>query len=165
MARVTQLIKQLIPTTECSSLLDIGIGDGGTIKEIAPLFSVKEIYGVENLIDPTQHKLEDPNIKVDFKPYETSEYYDTEFDAITLFDSLPCYNKDKGIEILTKVEEKAKKLIIVWLPDGFYPYPPFHSCWHAEDFLSRGYCVYKAINFHQGPPMVASGLLAWKILN
>lgn len=156
MPQVTDIVRRLIPPIKCESCLDIGIGDGETIRSIVSHFMVMDLFGT----DPST-TIEAPNVEV--KKYDESRFYTEKFDLITLFDSLPCYYKIDGEKILDHIIENANKLVIAWLPDGYYPYEPFKSCWHAEDFLKRGFCVYRATNIHQGPPTIGSGLLCYLI--
>lgn len=156
MPQVTNIINRLIPTIECDTCLDVGIGDGETIRTIIPHFRVNHLYGC----DP---ELPKEDICCEKKKYEDSSYFEQSFDIITFFDSLACYYKIDGEKILDHSIEKAKRMVIVWTPDGYYPYEPFKSCWHAEDFLKRGFSVYRAREIHQGPPTIASGLLAYLI--
>jgi hypothetical protein len=157
MPQVTKLVDKLIPKIECEDLLDVGIGDGETIKTILPFFKIKKLYGCDPSCKPEN------TIIAEQAKYEDSNYFNQSFDLITFFDSLACYYKKDGEEILDHAIEQAKKMVIVWTPDGYYPYPPFQSCWHAEDFLNRGFSVYKAKDIHQGPPTIGSGLLTWLI--
>jgi len=159
MPQVTNLISKLVPGIKAEFLLDIGIGDGETITTILPHFGNPVLYGC----DPVDLPSLGVNYWIEKAPYHESTFYEKDFDVITLLDSLPCYHKDKGEQILDHAVEKSRKLTLVWCPDGYYPYPPFQSCWHPEDFLKRGFSLYRATNIHQGPPMVASGLLAWRI--
>jgi len=157
MPQITKIIDRVIPKIECQNCFDVGIGDGETIGTIIPFFGVKDLYGCDPSCKPTNTVLAE-QVK-----YEDSSYYEQSFDLISFFDSLPCYYKIDGEKILDHAISKTNKLLIVWLPDGYYPYEPFKSCWHAEDFLKRGFCVYRAIDIHQGPPTIASGLLAYLI--
>ena len=162
MPQVTKLVGLYVPKIQCETVLDIGIGDGETIGSIAPMFGVKKIYGVE----PSGRSLGRIKIEaeVDNVIYEKSKYFQESFDLITLFDSLACWN----IELL------SNKLVLIWTPECYYPYNEtdvegahayFQSGWHASELLDRGYSVFKAINIHQGPPIAANGILAWKLKN
>jgi hypothetical protein len=157
MPQVTSIINRLIPTIECDTCLDVGIGDGETIGTIIPHFRVKDLYGCDPSCKPEN------TVLVEQVKYDDSSYFEQSFDLITFFDSLACYYKIDGEKILDHAIEKATKMVIVWTPDGYYPYEPFKSCWHAGDFLKRGFSVYIAKDIHQGPPTIASGLLAYLI--
>ena len=157
MPQVTGLVSRLVPKLEVKTLLDIGIGDGETIASMLPHFGNPFVYGC----DPDRIA-ELQNSQVEKAKYEESRFFGEMYDVITSFDSLACYTKPDGLAILEHMEAQAKQLVVIWTPDGYYPYPPFKSCWHADDFLNRGFCVYRAKDIHQGPPIVASGLLAWK---
>jgi len=158
MPQVTGLVDKYVPKIKCETALDVGIGDGETIKTMLPFFEKPELFGCDPIEIP-----KGVHICIEKKPYHESKYYEQEFDLITFFDSLACYQKDEGERHLEHAMSKARKLILVWTPNCYYPYEPFRSGWHAEDFLKRGFCVYQAVGIHQGPPMVADGLLAWKL--
>lgn len=159
MPQVTNLVEKLVPHIKAETLLDVGIGDGETILSMLGFFGQPFVYGCDP-VEPAPKCL--TNYEWEGKPYHESKFYDKPVDIITFFDSLACYTKSMGAKILDNAVEKSKKMTLVWTPDGYYPYPPFQSCWHAEDFLERGFSVYRAKNIHQGPPEVASGLLAWR---
>lgn len=161
MPQVTNLINKLVPKLEAKTLLDIGIGDGETIRTLLHHFGNPTVYGCDPVEIPKNW--EPQGHWFSLTRYDNSPFYEETYDVITLLDSLPVYNKDVGERILDHVVEKSRRITIIWCPSGYYPYPPFNSCWHVEDFLKRGFCVYLAKNIHQGPPMVADGILAWKI--
>lgn len=158
MPQVTGLVGRFVPKVQAKTLLDIGVGDGETIT------SMLEFWGTPmvSCCDPEVVPRGDFQHHYERGMYHESPFYDQSFDIITSFDSLACYTKPDGEKILDHMVEKATKLVVIWTPDDYYPYPPFQSSWHPEDFLNRGFCLYKAVNIHQGPPIVASGLLAWK---
>jgi hypothetical protein len=160
MPQVTNLVSKLLPRIEAETLLDIGCGDGETILSMMHLWKQPFLFAC----DPEESPKTMTNYEFEKKPYHESSFYNRAVDISTCFDSLACYYKSDGEDILQHIVENTKKMVVIWTPDGYYPYPPFKSCWHAEDFLSRGFCVYRAKDIHQGPPTVASGLLAWKVI-
>lgn len=159
--QVTKLVYALTPKVQAKELLDIGIGDGDTIASMVPLWDNPFVFGCDPEVQP--ERIGDVSCEWQKSTYDESRFFENEYDVITFFDSLACYMKPRGEEILEHAMGKAKKLLVVWTPCGYYPYPPFKSCWHPEDFLKRGFCVYQAKDIHQGPPVVADGLLAWKV--
>lgn len=108
---------------------------------------------------------------------ENCPVWNEKFDIVTCLDVIEHLTKENGEKWLDHFEEIANNLIIIFTPDGFLPQGPEQdpkfdewerhlSGWEAEDFLKRGYCVWRTPkDFHHNPTGVIgdwSALLAWK---
>lgn len=93
----------------------------------------------------------------------SSRLWNQDFDLITAMDMLQYYYKPEGEEVLENLLSHAKKLLIVWTPQGYYPHEGHVSCYHEEDFIKRGMEIRIAEGFHEGPPIKGNGLLAYKV--
>jgi len=169
----------LVPTTPISSWLDVGGGNG--IASTTMELNFKVFHGEKG-----QRK-----VCVDPKGWESGEdwriirelyneycsVWNDHFDVVSCLDTIEHLTKKEGEKWLDHFEEVADRLIIIFTPDGFLPQGPeqgekfdelekHRSGWEAEDFLKRGYCVYRTPkDFHHNPTGVIGdfgALLCWK---
>ena len=174
--RVGHHIEQLIVGTplykECKTWLDIGCGDGTTCTTMQ-LNWLPDKTGIDP--KPWESGPDWKLIKGIYKP--DCEIWYNHFDIITALDVIEHLTREEGERLLEHLEKVADKLIILQTPDGFLPQGPLQdpkfdewdthrSGWKAEDFLSRGYCVWRTpLDFHHNPTGLLgdwSALLVWK---
>lgn len=111
---------------------------------------------------------------------EDCPVWNESFDIVTCLDTLEHLPKEEGEKWLDHFEKVANKLIIIFTPNGFLPQGPeqdpkfdelekHHSGWEVEDFLKRGYCVWRTPNdFHHNPTGVEgdwAAILAYKVFS
>lgn len=172
MARVNSIVTKFVPyNSQWRSWLDIGTAEGLVAQEMIGYTSMPKKVAMDaglypddldrgelfQFLDKTWEK-----VKQNYGPGVTQ--WTQEYDVITLMDSLQYFQKTEAETLLDHLDHVARRVIVVWTPDGLYPHSGHESGWKGEEFLDRGYCVRKEIGFHQGPPQIGNGLLAWKIL-
>jgi len=170
----------LVPTTPVESWLDVGGGNG----EASTQMSLNSKIPTKVCVDPKAwvNDLELLGEETDWKKYRVKynnrcPAWKEDFDIITCLDTIEHVDKKTGEKWLDNFEKHAKRLIIVFTPNGFLPQGPEQgekfdkleehvSGWEVEDFLSRGYCVYRTPgDFHHNPTGIEgdwAAILAWK---
>lgn len=134
----------------CSSVLDLGCGDN------SPLRSVKNIkYSVgfdgfkESMERSKRNKIHDEYKLGDLKKIE--KYFKKKsFDAVIALDVVEHLKKKDSLELIKKMENIAKKRVVILTPNGFYhqdaydnnPYQIHNSEWSVGDFKKLGFKVY-----------------------
>ena len=169
MARINNLISQFIPYNNTwRSWLDIGTGNGLVAQEMRGFNSMPRKIAMdagsfpEDVQEGMGHYLDASWEKIHENFTQNGKLWNETFDVVTLMDVIQYYPKPDATVLLDHLDEIVRHLIVIWTPDGLYPHPGHVSGWVADEFLDRGYSVYRAIGFHQGPPQVGNGLLAWK---
>lgn len=170
---------ELVPEGPIESWLDVGGGNG--IASTTMELNFKVFHGEKGqrkvCVDPKGWE-SGPDWKVIRTTYdEDCPVWDDHFDVVTCLDTIEHVEKEEGEKWLDHFEEIADRLIIIFTPCGFLPQGPeqgdkfdewerHRSGWEVEDFLNRGYSVYKTPDdFHHNPTGVEgdwSAILAWR---
>ena len=168
---INHLIFGIDSCVESKSWLDVGCGDGVacTTMELNRFISYKvgvdpKAWVNDNEKDPKALFTDETDwIKYRVKYNEDCPIWNDHFDIVTCLDTIEHLPKEEGETWLDHFEEVADRLIIIFTPDGFLPQGPeqgekfdelekHRSGWEAEDFLKRGYCVYRTPkDFHHNP--------------
>ncbi len=170
------------PEHPITSWLDVGGGDGVASTTMELNFKVfHDSNGQRKIcVDPKGWE-SGPDWHIIRKPFdEHCGVWNDKFDVVSCLDTIEHLTKGEGEKWLDQFEKMAERLIIIFTPDGYLPQGPeqdpdkfdswekHHSGWEAEDFLKRGYCVYRTPkDFHHNPTGVVGdfgALLAWKNL-
>jgi SAM-dependent methyltransferase len=131
----------------CSSVLDVGCGPNSRIQIADVPFSV----GVD-LFEPyiqksKEKKIHNKYIKADIREVE---FKPDSFDAVICIDVLEHLTKEEGTELIKKMENWAKKKIIVFTPKGYRPQEQYDdnllqehkSGWSRYELEEFGFKVY-----------------------
>jgi len=169
-----------VPETPITSWLDVGGGNGIASTTMDLNFKVfHDSNGQRKVcVDPKGWE-SGRDWKIIRELYnEDCSVWNDHFDVVSCLDTIEHLPKEEGEKWLDHFEEVADRLIIIFTPDGFLPQGPeqdpekfdelekHRSGWCAEDFLKRGYCVYRTPkDFHHNPTGVIgdwSALLCWR---
>lgn len=129
---------------DCQSVLDLGCGSDSPIKYCNIAYSVG-VDAFKPYIEESKSKKIHTNYilgditKLNFEPQS--------FDAVILIDVLEHLEKEKGEQLLEKVERWARKKVILSTPNGFLPqrsidenpFQAHRSGWIVEEIKKLGY--------------------------
>jgi SAM-dependent methyltransferase len=155
---------------DCKSVLDVGCGVDSPIGyiekhfylegiDLVPLKSKKKIYN-KNIpgntlpMEEYEKQVHDKYVQGDILQIEKF-YKNNSFDAVVLIGVLEHLRRSQGKVFLEKLENIAKKKVIICTPNGFVPQDPHHgniyqehiSGWSVKDFRDRNYHVYGVRGF------------------
>lgn len=132
------------------SLLDVGCGINSPIVHISR--RPAKLIGVDGF----QPSIDESRRKNKHDDYVCSDLLDIDkhfeeksFDCVMALDVVEHFPKEKGLELLDKMEKLASKRVIVFTPNGFLPQDEHSgnvlqkhvSCWSVEEMRQRGYQV------------------------
>lgn len=132
--------------SSCQSILDLGCGQNSPIRHVSTLYSVGVDITAKYVQLSKQSQIHSQYIVADLL---NVEFKSKTFDAVIALDAIEHLTKDQGYKLINKMEEWAKKKVIIFTPNGFLeqgprdgnPYRIHKSGWHNEDFLRLGYSV------------------------
>ena len=136
--------------SDCDSVLDVGCGAD------SPLGRVKKTFYSEgvDLFEQSIKKSKEKNIHDKYKLSDIRKidkiYKNNSFDAVIALDVVEHLEKKESIELIKKMENIAKKRVILLTPNGFYhqdaydsnPYQVHKSEWKVDDLEKLEYKVY-----------------------
>lgn len=156
------------------TLLDVGCGVNSPVNYFVTRW--QDLDGLDISATAFQRRQHNKYRRIfcqDIRDFKSEELYD----VITALDFIEHVPKQDGRDILTRMEQQARRVIIVTpngyipqLPDPNNPWQEHKSGWQAEDFLQRGYRVYgmfgpkalrvgtAVLRFH---PKFFWGLIVW----
>lgn len=176
--KMINLLERLYPY-KCSELSVLDLGCGEMISGIAsqiPALPFKFYRGVE-VWEKSVKKLNKITLAAKEKSIVLSDIPKflevngkESYDFIFLFDVLEHFDKKTGLSILSKIEQKYNKRILIFIPmgdktlhanDGLVeetenPYQAHKSQWTIEEFESMGYDVEFLKGFHHGGTLDAA---------
>lgn len=136
--------------TNCQSVLDVGCGNSSPLGKVKKTFHSVGVDVYKPNIDESKktgihdrYKLGDVlAIDAFFKPKS--------FDAVIALDIIEHLGKRDGWKLIEKMENIAKKKVLILTPYGFTqqhpydgnPYQKHKSGWYISDFTKQGYNVY-----------------------
>jgi hypothetical protein len=131
-----------------SSGLDIGCGGASPLTDLrSRTFASTGIDVDARAIQTSRaNQTHDRYIVGDFMALDLREA----FDVVVLSHVIEHFERDRGMEVLRRVETTATRLLYVETPFGFFeqddydgnPFQRHLSGWFPNDFESRGYTVY-----------------------
>ncbi len=140
---------------DCHSVLDLGCGPDSPIKYCNVSYSI----GVD-AFEPYIEASKDKKVHNEYVLADITDlsFEPDSFDAVVLIEVLEHLAKEEGRALLEKVENWAKKKIVITMPNGYLPqsetsgnpYQVHRSGWTIEEVKNRGYKVY--------------GMAGWKFL-
>ncbi len=132
------------------SVLDVGCGSNSPIANVPKTFySVGVDIHRPSITKSRGEKIHDVYKVGNVLSIDTL-FKKKQFDAVVALDVIEHLPKEKGWELLRKMNGLAKKRIILLTPNGFVPQHPYDgntfqehlSGWTVKDFRSRSYRVY-----------------------
>ena len=130
----------------CDTVLDLGCGYHSPIQRCNISFSVGvELF--EPYLQETKRKgIHDQYIKADIIKLE---YKPKSFDAVIALEVLEHLTKHEGIELLGRMEQWARKKVIITTPNGYFLQDIYHdnplqehrSGWSADELRKLGFKV------------------------
>lgn len=138
---------------DCTTVLDVGCGKDSPVQYFK---SKKELVGIE----AHEQAIKEAKRKKIHKEYYKRNVMDIDklfaknsFDAVIALDLIEHLSKKDGKKLINKMEDIAKKKVIVFTPNGFLPQAPYEgnpfqehlSGWTVEEMKKRGYKV-KGVN-------------------
>ena len=176
----------LVPEQPAKTWLDVGSGNGEacTTMDLNWMLDDRTEGQRKVAVDPKTWESDDDRAgrRNDWEKHrmlydENCPVWNDHFDIVTCLDTIEHLQKEEGERWLDHFEEVADRLIIIFTPCGFLPQGPEQgdkfdelerhlSGWEVEDFMKRGYCVYRTPNdFHHNPTGVEgdwAAILAWR---
>jgi hypothetical protein len=131
---------------DCGSILDIGCGDNSPLRLIDK--KGKYLVGAD-IFHPVSKKqnIHDRYYKMNVLDIN-KRFKNKSFDAVVALDLIEHLTKEKGYELLKKMELVAKKRIIILTPNGFMKqtadenkFQEHLSGWSIKDFKKGGFKV------------------------
>lgn len=134
----------------CESVLDLGCGRSSPLRHCSVPYSVGVELFEPYLKESREMKIHNEYILADIRKVE---FMPKSFDCVLALDVLEHLTKKEGIELIKKMENVAKKKIIIFTPNGFLRQDEHDedklqihkSGWTVDEFKKRGYEV-KGIN-------------------
>lgn len=135
---------------EYQSLLDVGCGASPLLKTTCDHIPVT--VGVDaheaSIRLSREMGIHDEYVRMDI--LDIADYFGPDsFDVVVALDVVEHFERADGARLLHAVETVARRLVIVFTPNGFLPQPALEdnpwqvhrSGWRVEDFEARGYDV------------------------
>lgn len=155
-SRFHNFYKKIFPGTEdyikkelfdCSTVLDLGCGKNSLIQYCKVSFSVGVDLFEPYLKESKIKKIHNEYIKKDVREIEFEK---GSFDAVIALDVLEHLKKKDGYKLINKMENIAKKKVILFTPNGFVeqnkvdknPLQEHKSGWTTTDLEKLGFKVY-----------------------
>lgn len=136
--------------SSCKTVLDVGCGADSPLGKIRKKFRSAGIDIFERcIIESKKKKIHNEYRVGDIRKLD--KYYKTKsFDAVIALDVIEHFNKKEALQLIKKMEEIAKKKVILLTPNGFLkqdplegnPYQIHHSGWTKEELEKLRYKVY-----------------------
>jgi len=136
--------------SQCRSVLDAGCGSNSPLGRISKKFQSEGIdIFKKSIIESRKKKIHDQYRVGDMRKLD--EFYKKKsFDAVIALDVIEHFEKDEALKIIKKMEEIARKKVILLTPNGFYtqhdydgnPYQVHKSGFKKQDLEKLGYKVY-----------------------
>lgn len=136
--------------SDCKSVLDVGCGADSPIARVPKTFYLEGIDVFEESINTSKkNKIHDKYVLSDIRKIDKI-YKSKSFDGIVALDVIEHLDKKDSIELIKKMENIAKKRVVLLTPNGFYhqdaydnnPYQVHKSEWKVDDLKKLGYKVY-----------------------
>jgi predicted TPR repeat methyltransferase len=144
------------------TVIDLGCGDGRILEYCfagkIPKLDYTGVDLYDDYLDCAKRKnIYKTIIKQDLTKKKWKQIDSKKYDLVFCSQVIEHFDKKVGEQLLNKIEQLAKKRIVVATPNGFNHFDPFEkkamnkyesnlqkhrSGWHISDFTKRGYKVY-----------------------
>lgn len=134
----------------CKSVLDVGCGADSPLKRVRKTFYSEGVDIFEESISMSKkNKIHDAYKICDIRKIDKI-YKKKSFDAVVALDVIEHLEKEESIGLIKKMEQIARKRVILLTPNGFYhqdpydsnPYQVHRSEWKIKNLRNLGYKVY-----------------------
>lgn len=159
------------------SLLDVGCGASSPLQ--APCARIRRTVGVDAHVESIRRSgalgIHDEYVCMDILDI-ADHFGPNSFDVVAALDVVEHFEKPDGSRLLQACETVARRLVIVFTPNGFLPQPALEnnpwqvhrSGWGVEDFEARGYDVlgmngWKPLRGERWEPRVAPAALGHRL--
>jgi 2-polyprenyl-3-methyl-5-hydroxy-6-metoxy-1,4-benzoquinol methylase len=136
-------------TTSCKSVLDVGCGVDSPVQYLP-----KDVYRVGvDIYGPAIQSSKNRGIHNEYFEINVDDidqqFDDNSFDCVLASDVIEHVTKEKGLELIDKMERVAKHKVIIFTPRGFVhqdehdgnPWQIHKSGWEVAEMKERGYEV------------------------
>jgi hypothetical protein len=131
----------------CHSVLDLGCGAGSSIQYCNIPFSVGVELFEPYLEESKEKKIHNQYIKEDVR---SVNFEKKSFDAVIALDVIEHLTKAEGSDLMAKMENWARKKIIIFTPNGYVEQDGYdknefqqHKCgWSSEELGKLGFRLY-----------------------
>lgn len=135
---------------DAQSLLDVGCGTDSPVRYISK--RPERLVGVDGF-QPSIDESNKKNIHDDYvcaNLLDIDKHFDqNSYECVMALDVIEHFQKEKGLELLEKLESLASKHVIIFTPNGFLPQEEHSgnilqkhiSGWTVEEMRQRGYEV------------------------
>lgn len=134
------------------SILDVGCGQGLPMQMINKRMKVKKSVGVD-IYEPYLKECRNKRIHSQYRKMDVRklQFQDKSFDVVIALQVLEHLNKKDSWKVLEKMEEIARKQVIVAMPIGKTYHPAVdgnkhqlhRSGFYPEEFIKKGYRIIK----------------------
>jgi hypothetical protein len=133
--------------SDCETLLDIGCGKKSPIQFSSVSYSVGVDMFRPYLLESKKKKIHNSYVRSDIRKVEFKE---KSFDCVTCLDVLEHLEKDESFKLIEKMQNWAKKKLILLLPNGFplqdeydgNPLQIHKSGWSVDELEPFGVKIY-----------------------
>ena len=140
----------------CTSILDLGCGSNSPISQVP---GITYSIGVD-IYKPALDESKGKGIHSEYILSDITkvEFKKNSFDAVICLAVLEYLPKEEGLKLIKKMENWARKKIIIAVPNGYQyqdaydgnPYQVHRSSWSVKEFKELGFKIY--------------GMHGWKVL-
>lgn len=146
---------------ECKSVLDAGCGNGQALRSMASYVPIRvgiEIY--RPYLELRRFPKDTIVINGDLSDVDEL-FIDKSFDGVLISDVLEHFDKCEALELLNKLENIARKIVLLWIPFGEHKqnyddtgmdnhfHQTHRSTWEPQEIENLGYTVYVWDNYHK----------------
>ena len=135
---------------DCESVLDVGCGADSPLRNVKKTFISEGVNIFKGSIEKSKKKRIHDKYKISDIRNIDKIYKRKSFDAVISLDVIEHLNKKDSKLLIKKMEDLAKKRVILLTPNGFYhqdaydnnPYQVHKSEWSRIDLKKLGYEVF-----------------------
>jgi SAM-dependent methyltransferase len=134
----------------CKSVLDVGCGHNSAVGAIRKTFKSEGIDIFKKTVELSKRKKNHDKYKVGDITKLDQFYKPNSFDACVSIDVIEHFDHKDALKLIKKMEQVAKKKVIILTPNGFYeqhdfdgnPHQEHKSGWKKKQLEELGYKVY-----------------------
>jgi len=133
----------------CETILDLGCGSDSSFASVSKNFHSVGVDAFLPAIEESKKKgIHNEYFCMDIMDID-KQFEKDSFDGVLLGDVIEHLDKEQGVMLLEKIENIAKKKIVIFTPNGFLhqgihyqnPWQEHKSGWSADEMVGRGFKV------------------------